>query len=350
MGLLVVLIISKGFLSRIKSDTYITIIGTVTELYKVFVEQSNPFLNSTIQNLRCQFICATLLLAGVIISNAYKNVNVYNMMQPRHPITYQTADQLLHDNFTLYTRLSYVMFYKNNPFNLKIPWISWRTQYFTPRTMNDRISSRMLSKELTVKYDVDYTVDDFTDISNETSSENSKTVIPIQAHRRAFEMLEKFMYQNSLRVQKTYTEWEEQQLFNDLSKCSKTAIFLPEVVAMRYQKQFQTKGLRRPDIGAQIFQKPLTGVSFYGFIKMATRARIRAVEQAGILLKWEKLYNFDVNKEAPTNRIDPTAAELSGNVFIIFVLLGAGLSLSVNIFVTELLMSHRHVFSILGCI
>src|SRR3989442_4977211 len=50
-------------------------------------------------------IC-TLLLAGLVISNAFKSENVYNIVTPRQQIAYRTTNELFADNFKVYSRLT----------------------------------------------------------------------------------------------------------------------------------------------------------------------------------------------------------------------------------------------------
>lgn len=41
---------------------------------------------------------------GIVLSNAYKNSNVYNMVTPRQPVLYKKFRELLEDKFQVYTR------------------------------------------------------------------------------------------------------------------------------------------------------------------------------------------------------------------------------------------------------
>lgn len=43
-----------------------------------------------------------------MLSNAYKNKNMYNMILPTKPVPYQYLQELVNDNFTIYTRSAYV--------------------------------------------------------------------------------------------------------------------------------------------------------------------------------------------------------------------------------------------------
>lgn len=67
---------------------------------------------------RFQFLGCLILLVGTILSNAYKNDNVYNMVVPRKPVLYSEFSELVRDNFKIYTKSFKVNFeqsFKNIP-------------------------------------------------------------------------------------------------------------------------------------------------------------------------------------------------------------------------------------------
>lgn len=74
-------------------------------LVKVLLEQGNPFKISTVIHGKLRCALGIFLLAGIVLSNAYKNTNVYNMIRPRRPIPYESFEELFRDNFTVYTRI-----------------------------------------------------------------------------------------------------------------------------------------------------------------------------------------------------------------------------------------------------
>lgn len=53
--------------------------------FKVLVEQSNPFPEKTARMNALRVVMGSFLLMGIVLSNAYKNKNVYNMIAPRDP-------------------------------------------------------------------------------------------------------------------------------------------------------------------------------------------------------------------------------------------------------------------------
>lgn len=116
---------------------------SLIQVYKVFVEQGNPFPDYISSNFRARFILTGLMLAGILISNAYKSVNVYKMTRPRKPLTYDLLDHLINDNFTLYSRVGYVRYWNADKVHGVIvngsKWTSsvWKTnqyvEYFISR-------------------------------------------------------------------------------------------------------------------------------------------------------------------------------------------------------------------------
>lgn len=45
-----------------------------------------------------------MLLMGIVITNAHKNSNVYNMVIPRRAILYHYFNELIRDKFVIYSR------------------------------------------------------------------------------------------------------------------------------------------------------------------------------------------------------------------------------------------------------
>lgn len=83
-------------------------------MLKVLVEQGDPFPNSLLQPIKFRFIVSGLLLAGIVLSNCYKSNNVYNMIRQRDLVPYNQVDEILNDNFTIFSRVMYLNYYLRN--------------------------------------------------------------------------------------------------------------------------------------------------------------------------------------------------------------------------------------------
>lgn len=72
----------------------------------VFQEQGDPFPEGELRGTTIRLVVAIVFTVAVILSNADKNTNAYNMIQPREPILHELLSQLIRDNFTILTRLT----------------------------------------------------------------------------------------------------------------------------------------------------------------------------------------------------------------------------------------------------
>lgn len=84
---------------------------------KVLLEQGNPYPESVANTERFRCTIGLLLLTGIILSNIYKNRNVYNMIAPRAPLDYKHFEELTRDNVIIYTRVDKVVINARFNFN-----------------------------------------------------------------------------------------------------------------------------------------------------------------------------------------------------------------------------------------
>lgn len=68
---------------------------------QIFLEQGNSFFDKAPVRIKS----GPYILMGIVISNAYKNTNVYDMISPRKAIPYETFRELVTDNFSVFTRV-----------------------------------------------------------------------------------------------------------------------------------------------------------------------------------------------------------------------------------------------------
>lgn len=72
---------------------------------KILLEQSDKaIIRSKTFGAKAGF--GVFILLGVVLTNAYKNCNVYNMISHRDAIPYETLDELVQDEFKVYSRIT----------------------------------------------------------------------------------------------------------------------------------------------------------------------------------------------------------------------------------------------------
>lgn len=70
------------------------IFSAIYSILKFLLEQGDPFRDSLMQNEKVRWISAGSLLAGIVLSNAYKNDNIYRMVLGRNLLLYDSVDLL----------------------------------------------------------------------------------------------------------------------------------------------------------------------------------------------------------------------------------------------------------------
>lgn len=78
----------------------------VFSVLKCLLEQGDAFTFPDDNPRKVTLILAGVYLVSMLLSNAYKNNNVYNMILARKQLAYKTLDELQNDNFIKYSRLT----------------------------------------------------------------------------------------------------------------------------------------------------------------------------------------------------------------------------------------------------
>lgn len=73
-------------------------------ILKGVLEQGDPFSARFVKSSKLRWIIGTYLLAAVVLSNGYKNNNVYNMITSRKPLLIETLEDVKSENFSFYVR------------------------------------------------------------------------------------------------------------------------------------------------------------------------------------------------------------------------------------------------------
>lgn len=80
-------------------------------MFKVVVGQGDPFMHHVFNSVPLRFAAVPFLFMGVIVSEGYKNSNMYNIICPRRTIFKEYISELVSGKFTVYTRSSVVNFF-----------------------------------------------------------------------------------------------------------------------------------------------------------------------------------------------------------------------------------------------
>lgn len=315
--------------------------ASVFEIYKVFIEQGNPFQDKALSSLQLRVISISALFVGIVLSNAYKSHNVYKMVQPRTPMTYDSVDDLIAANFTLYSRLGYV--------NMGLgsgQTVEWKTPYLVQYGSKPDIVTvflspvwvpRVILRLESIRYRFGQMI-----LNHPTNSIGSHpNATRLLSDSLEFLKSSKGSANNTSqkKIQSFYMNHEENGLLNELCSCRKSAVFLPEILAVKYFKAARNAGFGKVSIGKQVFEESPVGINFRGMIPRSVTDRITSLLQSGVQQYWEGLFSFDVNKQFSSNNIEVVPVPLKGNILIIFALGFTGLLFSTVVFFFECWMS-----------
>ncbi len=84
----------------------INVLDKVTCLIKVLLEQGDPFPGRFINSEPFRFLICGTLLGGLILSNAFKSNNVYNIVLPKQSLKFSRLNELFQHGYTVYSKLT----------------------------------------------------------------------------------------------------------------------------------------------------------------------------------------------------------------------------------------------------
>lgn len=315
-------------------------------VYKVLLEQGSPFANP-ITSFPLRLAVCLYLLVGVVITNSYKNVNVYKMTQLRPRVRYETIQQLQEDKYNWYTRVRGIQYagLENNFSSTKmsIHNATWKVTTYLPNFYVIFVESWISiiaypEISLNLELILGDTPDELTLVKRLaqthplSTSEHIRLITELISRNSSGMLYEEDILQ-------LYQKIEENLLLDSLRQCNKTVLFLPENIGTQYRKTVERQ---QPDINVDILnphsQRVLVSLTFHGPSSSQAAYRALAMHQSGIVRWWEKVV-FRTDLKGRTHHTKPIAASLSGNISILFLPLVFGSLVAFGIFTCEKLLS-----------
>lgn len=320
-------------------------------ILKSLVEQGDPISSSILAHKSNRWPAITLLLATIVISNGYKNVNIEKMTLPVKPIPFKELSQLEENNFTVYVRATthagiaiqdfYDYFFRHLPDTW---WFSlgWKVFFTGPRSTqsdNNTDYDKKLGKahDLALFYDSELLVYGRTetsvwalnkefhlkDFSNSTQRLFNLTTV----HPRWYELLQG---DGNFSLMNAYEEAGK--------KKEKMAFLLPDAelwplyynLSGNYSDVYIGKeSWLGQDIGVTpfrwthpVFLKRLRGITANGVLEFLTEFMVKYLSRLRSGYKGE-------------TREEPKASDMKGNIIVVFTLLPVGISVAFLLFCWE---------------
>lgn len=245
------------------------------------------------RNSSCRILFGALSLATLVLSNAYKNDNVYSKVAPRRAISYQNLDQLIQENFTLYLRSRKPII----DFNHLILPLKWKltSQASYSEDLNVVVASEISTLWSSFHRGFEKVIFKMAKLHKKAQSE-LQTLIP-QAHKN-YEFLGtddvEFQVAYAAITSNAFLKMEENILLEELKNCNKSAIILPQEASLQYavklnnqNQTFHTVG--KIHIGKEKYFKQYFSFNLRGHISLYMLKRVKGIQVSGIMNWWEHL-------------------------------------------------------------
>lgn len=354
-----------------------SVLTKIFSLLKVLLEQGDPLPNDTFahheRGKSVKILLIGFLFMAVVLSDGYKNANVYKMITPRRQLRYETFSDLLKDNLSVHTfsggiqqkilysgwnvsdflsenihmeysidqcEITYFLRYLENmgrfqvPLNLPKP--------FVRGLISDEVKLNELVFNKTKFFPVNFMME---------WQKWFKSRYPSWRNMAA----ELFLGPIESLSHTDYQHLEKQAIFKSLGLCNKTALVVKSSEASNYAKLL-THG--RESTGKETYFRHLILFQVRGFVSPHFLLRLARLKESGIVKHWENITGYISNiksqsdtprNETPIRNERPVKTSMPGNIVIIFCLLGVGLILGSVWMIVENVSAYGQKLVLAGC-
>ncbi|CAL8130182.1 unnamed protein product [Orchesella dallaii] len=334
-------------------------------LIKALLEQGDTYLASS-NGQRSLLIRGCFIASALILSNAYKGQNVYNLVSSRKLIPYHYLKQLIHDQFTIYSEIVDPIIWmptliSGNLTGMEVKkhslFLMEKATQYANVTSDPYIGVDMQSEVFSMYLDMKAHVHSGVGLKNKTLEElhvlvNNTEMLPttIDTFKAVSEEVFPPHFNATMvasrakeidpvlnRIVRTlFTKWQKIHSFEVLKRCNKTALILPSYLCHRFAKKLSSEILEEHIyVSKQVLYEQSFHVRLRGFIKLGELKRIKRIEASGIWEFWLQLFRdgtLYVEKQARNELKKPT---MSGNISVIFSVLIVGFVVGTLVFLVE---------------
>jgi len=294
------------------------------------------------------FQICTILFAALIFTNAYKSENINKIIAPRKVEPYKTLEELLHDNFTIFSRSTSISF---------LHYGSNKKEFYR----QDSTNITWPNGYIYLTFDKFQFKNNTADLWGEIDSfvfRNALSLIP-ELEKRLYHSTHTHVYKGeivksllnifpskgspNIRQQENmfremYSKKEEQHILKSLESCNKAAVVIPSNMC----KQYALKVLQSTpsvsshvSIGTETYFSTYFLFTFEGTVPPYVIRRMKSSHAAGLFEWWQRFIGGSDMVDVLRQSNHFKAMSITGNIVVVFVLLSAGLLAACVIFLFE---------------
>lgn len=318
--------------------------------WKVLLEQGDNF----VEKKQIRLMIGWYLLMAVVLSNAYRNTIVLNMISHRKPIPYEYFEQLVRDNFKVYSRItSLVMtmpntwattdslepveigggaFYKVDRHNFMVLVIS------EVATLMANVVRMLQSRDLKEKSAEAKMKLSRSRVATFGVLNRSEIHSSAQMQARSIHETASIYFQNYTLDGSNIRDFESKQLEQlmhlesdtlqkELEHCGNVAVILPKHQSLSYLEALKKKTTAaNAFVGKESYSEVGWMLTVQGTLPPFLRKRIKSAHEAGVWDRWKHLSL--IGGSVTSDSGNAVVVRVDGNVVIIFIILGCGLCLA----------------------
>ncbi|CAL8135780.1 unnamed protein product [Orchesella dallaii] len=297
---------------------------------------------SLLQSYPVRLVVSCVMLVAIVLSNAYKNTNVYNMIVPREPLPYQRFEELTLNKFTIYSRIGSVYITSNNkyqPFETRNPAAAKPPS----ASISEELFADFLTRQRYRKQSLDSPKNSEQLLRNVFSQSQLHPHMNTAVENRLKEITKLGNLSQKINIAPEYRSRFSDLVIKDgerileefMEQCNKTALVLPSFMCQQHKRRLHHLGRRDVFVGKEIYTNPSHSFSLGGLIPPYIVKRLSGMGASGLWEWWTKsihegsgLRTYTVNKALRKPTLD-------GNILVIFVLLVFGIFVALLCFVIE---------------
>lgn len=367
LSILFAITIVSIFLRQGKPEEIIIAMSQIVmALIRSLLEQGDPFSFRMMESRRHQLIIGAFLLVAIIISNAFKNTNILNLIIPRQAIPYENLQQLVDDKFALYSRTGDIRFptcTRDESGNIKhtsskhdADWTRGGNPNVTCHIV--KLKSEVAKLNEMMKYSV-------VDAKVESNHLLDRLEQFTKLHKRISSSLTNVVkkYVQLLKDNGIYAAWigynselgfallsqfsdalkqgELNALFEEMRKCDRLAVLLPIDICNNWQRKLRRLRLSHVFIGKETYFSTKVVFRLEGLLPHYIIQRVKSTHESGIWARWENLTMSVIDVDEV---VKPEKPSMSGNIIMIFALFLTGMVFASVSYIFELLVNYN-IFS-----
>lgn len=231
------------------------------------------------------------LLCALVISNAYKNDSIIELINPKKFQPLKHFEQLVHLNYSIFSEPYYINIQDECALNKIAFQKCVQSGYMDAHTVNYLNFSYQKPSLLYISSYMATRIKYFG-----TSSKGlPKQINFVYKHSKLWtspvlDVAQKSFQENpSMNVRNIYSTDDNFSVVNALAGCNNTAFIALDTRIRDLERSLRSAGVTKISVGKEILLERKLGFYFKGWVPLFIQTRIRSVENSGILGWWNKI-------------------------------------------------------------